>query len=154
MTITRIESTTARTNNDEIYGNGLDGNVTISGTITLTSDKYYNNLTIPLGNVLLTNGFRVFVKNTAIINGVIGIGSVSGNSNGSTNGTIVSPGSTVSTGTVSGNTSSSISYRIGGQGGGATNPNITAMPSYLISRIEAATGVAFDATYGSSSPLV
>lgn len=154
MAISRIETSVSRVNNDETYGNGSDGDVTISGTITLTSDKYYNNLTIPLGNVLITNGFRVFVKNTAIINGVIGIGSVSGNSNGSTNGTISSPGSSVSTGTVAGHTSSTISYRIGGQGGGSTNPNITALPSYLISRIEAATGVVFDATYASSSALV
>lgn len=44
------------------FGNGSDGNVTISGTVTLTRDMYYNDLTIPGGTTLNPNGFRVFVK--------------------------------------------------------------------------------------------
>ena len=32
-------STTQRTGNDAIYGQGTDGDVTISGNTTLTSDK-------------------------------------------------------------------------------------------------------------------
>ena len=92
MPIQRYETSPTALGNDWVYGTGADGDVTISGTVTLTSDKYYNNLTVPLGNVLLTNGYKVFVKNTASINGVVGIGTVTGNSNGVTNGTITSPG--------------------------------------------------------------
>ena len=55
---------TQRLGNDAIYGMGTDGNVTISTDTVLSSDKYYNNLTIDAGKVLYTNGFRVFVKDT------------------------------------------------------------------------------------------
>lgn len=132
--------------NDAVYGTGIDGDVTITGTVTLTSDKYYNNLTVPLGNVLLTNGFRIFVKNTATINGVVGMGRVTGNSNGVTNGTIDSHTSSVQTGTTAGN-QSTILYRAGGQGGGSSEPwGATPIPGYLINRISSLTGVFFDAT--------
>lgn len=145
---------TQRKGNDWVYGTGSDGDVTISGTVTLTSDKYYNNLTVPLGNVLLTNGFRVFVKNTATINGVVGMGTVTGNSNGSTNGTITSPSSISATGTLHGGGGvvsqipPTVFYRIGGDGGGSTNPSITLLPSYLAKRIEAMTGCFIDYSYG------
>ncbi len=53
------------------YGDGSDGDVTISGTVTLTSDMYYNNLTIPSGQTLDPNGYRVFVKGTMSGTGTI-----------------------------------------------------------------------------------
>lgn len=143
-----------RKGNDWVYGTGADGAVTISGTVTLTKDMHYSSLTVPLGNVLLTNGYRVFVTGTATINGVVGIGTVTGNVNNSSNGTITSPGAAVTTKTVPGTLSSAISYRLGGQGGGATNPNVSVLPSYLVNRIQSMTGVAFDATYGSSTPAL
>jgi hypothetical protein len=135
---------TQRIGNDSVYGTGIDGDVTISGTVTLTKDMYYNNLTVPLGNVLLTDGFRIFVKNIATINGVIGVGSVTGNTNNVSNGTITSPGSASTTKTAPGHTSSSISYRIGGQGGGGTNPSVPVLPSFLVNRIESMTGLLID----------
>lgn len=47
-----------------VYGPGTDGNVIITGTVTLNRDMYYENLTI-LGSAQLdTNGYRVFVKDT------------------------------------------------------------------------------------------
>lgn len=49
-------------NFQDTFGNGSDGDVTISADTTLTSDMYYNNLTINTGKILYTNGFRVFVK--------------------------------------------------------------------------------------------
>lgn len=50
----------------------VDGNVTInSWTTTLTSDMYYNNLTLTSPWVLNPNGFRVFVKGTFSGNGTI-----------------------------------------------------------------------------------
>lgn len=47
-----------------LFGNGTDGNVTVSGAVTLTHDMYYNNLTIAAGAALNTAGFRVFVAGT------------------------------------------------------------------------------------------
>lgn len=45
------------------FGDGSDGNVTISsGATTLSRDMFYNNLTISGTGVLITNGYRVFVK--------------------------------------------------------------------------------------------
>lgn len=45
------------------FGDGSDGNVTISsGTTTLTRDMYYNNLTMSGTGILSTSGYRVFVK--------------------------------------------------------------------------------------------
>lgn len=46
------------------FGDGSDGNVTISaGTTTLTRDMYYNNLTLT-GGTLVTAGWKVFVAGT------------------------------------------------------------------------------------------
>ena len=61
MAISRIETSVVRSGNDAVYGNGADGDVTISGTVTLTRDMHYNTLTVPLGHILLTSGFKVFV---------------------------------------------------------------------------------------------
>lgn len=54
----------AQANIIQDFGNGEDGDVTISaGITTLTQDMFYNNLTIEGTGQLRTNGFRVFVKN-------------------------------------------------------------------------------------------
>lgn len=48
-----------------IYGDGSDGDLTISsGTTTLTRNMYYNNLTISGTGSLNTAGYRVFVAGT------------------------------------------------------------------------------------------
>lgn len=57
-----------------IYGDGSDGNVTISSNTGLTRDMYYNNLTIETGITLTTNGYRVFVKNVLDLQGTGKIG--------------------------------------------------------------------------------
>ena len=75
-------STTQRTGNDAIYGQGTDGNVTISGNTTLTSDKYYNNLTVNVGVTLTSSGYKIFVKNTLTLNGTISVNA------GTTTGTV------------------------------------------------------------------
>ena len=54
-----------------IFGDGSDGDVTISGNTTLTRDMFYNNLTVNAGITLNTGGYRVFVKETLTNNGVI-----------------------------------------------------------------------------------
>lgn len=61
--------------NDSVYGNGTDGNFIVSNTSTptvLTRDMYYDNLTVNANCVVITNGFRIFVKNQLINNGTIG----------------------------------------------------------------------------------
>ena len=44
------------------FGDGSDGDVTISGSVTLTRDMFYNNLTIGSGAALDTDGYKIFVK--------------------------------------------------------------------------------------------
>ena len=129
-----------RAGNDAIYGNGTDGDATVNEDVTITSDMYYRNLTITGTGFLITNGFRVFVQNTLNIQsgGQIGIGLSGGNDP-----------SDVSNGTVAGHTTSSISYRLGGQGGGATDPNIPTLPSFLLKDINVLSqGLFFDPALG------
>ena len=71
-----------RPGNDLIYGPGGDGDVTITGTTILTQDMYYNNLTVNSGTNLVTNGFRVFVKETLTNNGTIGLPAAFGGETG------------------------------------------------------------------------
>ena len=125
MPISRIEKSVARLGNDAVYGDGSDGDVVITGNpTTLTSDMYYNNLTINSGAFLLTNGFRVFVKNTLTINGAIGLGTFTGS-------VVGEPSSDIATGTIAGveTSSSSIIYSVGGTGGGGIGtPSATQLP--------------------------
>lgn len=53
------------------FGNGADGDVTISVNTSLTRDMYYNNLTINNAIVLSPSQYRVYVKNTLTNNGII-----------------------------------------------------------------------------------
>jgi hypothetical protein len=71
---------TADTLDVSIFGDGSDGDVTISSPTTITRDMYYNNLV--LTDTLTTNGFRVFVKGT-----VSGAGKIANNGSAGGNGT-------------------------------------------------------------------
>lgn len=126
MAVSRYEPSVSRLGNNAVYGPGTDGDVVITGNpITLTSDMYYNNLTINSGAFLLTNGFRVFVKNTITINGAIGLGTFTASVVGEL-------GSDIATGTVSGveTASTSIVYSVGGTGGGGVgSPGATQLPA-------------------------
>lgn len=72
------------------FGDGNDGDVTISaGTTTLSRDMYYNNLTIQTGGILNPTGYRVFVKGTLTFEGTGKIarnGNAGGNGGNGTNG--------------------------------------------------------------------
>jgi hypothetical protein len=71
---------------DPIYGTGVDGDATLDGSSTvlsmvpvlnvysMTSDLYFDDLTISDGVRLAPNGYRIFVKNTLSLgnNSVIG----------------------------------------------------------------------------------
>jgi hypothetical protein len=66
------------------YGTGEDGDVTISADTTLTSSKFYNNLTIDTGFTLTTANYRIRVLGTLTNNGTLKSGGGNGgNSNGS-----------------------------------------------------------------------
>jgi len=92
------------------YGDGSDGNVTISSNTTLTRDMYYNNLTIATTFTLDTANFDVYVMGTLtqqgtgkLINnggagGAGGNGSQSGGEGGS-GGSAGSAGAAVAAGT-------------------------------------------------------
>jgi hypothetical protein len=53
------------------YGDGHEGNVTISVDTTITKDMMYNDLTVNTGINLDTACLRVFVKGTLTLNGTI-----------------------------------------------------------------------------------
>lgn len=73
------------------FGDGSDGDVTISsGTTTLARTMYYNNLTISGTGILNTNGYKVYVKGTltnSVAGGIIRTPNNGGNSGGTTAGT-------------------------------------------------------------------
>ena len=52
----------------DIYGAGYDGDVTVTGTYTLTRETHFNNLTVTGSGVVKPAGYRIFVKNTLTIN--------------------------------------------------------------------------------------
>ncbi len=107
-----------------IYGNGADGDVTVTGNTTLTSDMYYDDLTINSGVNLCSNGYKVFVKGTLTLNGKIhnngSAGSGPSGGSGANKATLgsgtVKSGATSSGATV-GQTVSAENYCAGGSGG-------------------------------------
>ena len=75
-----------------LNGDGSD-DVTISINTDLTRDMYYNNLTVNSGITLFTKGFRIFVKGTLNVNGVINnTGQASSSSTGGIGATVGSLG--------------------------------------------------------------
>jgi len=76
------------------FGDGSDGNVTISSGVTLlTRDMYYNNLTINGTGSLNTNGCKVFVKGildltAAPVGAINWNGNNGGNASGATGGSV------------------------------------------------------------------
>ena len=44
------------------YGNWSDGNITVSGTVTMTSDKQYKDVTLSDWCILKTNGFKLYIS--------------------------------------------------------------------------------------------
>lgn len=76
-----------------LFGSGADGNVTVSGALTLTRDMYYANLTCSGACAINTGGFRIFVSGTLDISAapagsIISNGLAGGNASGPTGGGI------------------------------------------------------------------
>lgn len=47
---------------DAVYGDGSRGDATITGTETLSEDRFYNNLTITSTGVVVPSNYKIFVK--------------------------------------------------------------------------------------------
>lgn len=108
------------------FGNAADGNVTISGgTTTLTSNKYYNNLTIAADGILKPAGFGVFVKKLLSVasGGVIsadgndGSGATAGAQSGATGSTMAGIGAAGGAGGANANGSAASGVTSVGMGG-------------------------------------
>lgn len=98
-----------------IFGDGSDGNVTISaGTTTLTRDMYYNNLVVN-GNINAA-GARIFVKGT-----LSGTGGIISNNGGNASGTV--QGSAAGSITLGGGYIGGPGGPINSNGGGGDTPN-------------------------------
>ncbi len=54
-----------------IHGTGIDGNVTIATSVTLTRDMHYKNLTLNDGATIIPRGFRIFVRERLTVSGVV-----------------------------------------------------------------------------------
>jgi hypothetical protein len=112
----------AITNND-VFGNGADGDLTISSNTSLTRDTFLNDLTIDAGFTLTTAGFRLFVKGTLTIasTGVIGFNGVNGNNGNNGSGTSFGTGGAGGASLADGNLKGSEAGKNGTSGGAGGN---------------------------------
>jgi hypothetical protein len=103
-----------------LYGDGIDGNVTIAGAVSLTRDMFYNDLTV--NSVLTANNLRIFVKGTLSGSGTIRFnGNAGGNGGNGSSGVGGAAGSAA--GALSGQTLPAGSPGTAGRIGGANaNP--------------------------------
>jgi hypothetical protein len=128
------------------YGNGLDGNSVLSGSVTLIRDMYYDNLTLETGCILNPNGYRIFVRNILKLNGGCSIIRNGNNASGPTagaalafgtlggsgaggNGRISSFGNGNSAGTVASGTQGGGVGGAGGSVGNRTGGSVRTTPS-------------------------
>lgn len=110
--------------NTDIFGNGNDGNVTISsGTTTLTRDMYYADLTIETGGVLDANGFRVFVSGTLDCQGTGKIAVNGGTGSNGANGSGGGNGGGGGTGGTAPYSTGTLPIPIDGENGGSGGSN-------------------------------
>lgn len=99
------------------FGNGVDGDQTITSNFTAVRDMYYNNLTINPGVIFQPNGFRIFCLNDLSNNGTI---ERNGNSSlGSAGGVALLAGSL--SGSAAGGGGGGVAA---GTAGGASNPGL------------------------------
>ena len=103
-----------------MYGNGSDGNVTVSGTTTLTGDAYYNNLEVT--GTLNTANFRVFVAGTLSGNGTIAcngpsVANASAGASAVASQVYLNGGNGANGATGAGGTATAVAQKLGGNGG-------------------------------------
>ena len=87
----------------QYMGDGSDGDVVISSNTSLSSDMFYNNLTINDGIILKPNGYRIFVKDTLTF---LGTGKIQCNGGNGGN----APNATIAGSPVAGGTAGAIAY--------------------------------------------
>lgn len=110
------------------YGDGSDGSATITADATLTSDKYYTDLTINNAATLNPGGYRIFVSGTLTLGGATA-GTIARNGNNGTTATNANGTSTTSTpgtggaGLSDGYLKGAPAGGNGGQGGGGSAGN-------------------------------
>ena len=103
-----------------IYGDGFDGDVTLTNTATgLTRDMFYNNLTM-VNSVIDGNGFRIFVRNILTMDATSRIGNVGESGN---NGGAGGSSGTVGGGTGAPNETATLTNYLGGAGGASGTQN-------------------------------
>lgn len=142
-----------------LFGTGSDGDVTITGTTTLTRDMHYEDLTIAVGGILEPNGFRVFCSHSLTNLGTIrsngsngsdagggggaggagaGRGTLGGGGTGGNGGTDGGAGSTPGTGNGGFGGAGGAGGAVGGSAGGtATNVwSDTPSPIVVIAGLE------------------
>jgi len=125
------------------FGDGSDGDVTISGATTLTRDMYYENLTINASQTLSTGGYRIFVRDTLTINSGAAIqNSAPGNGN------TAAPSGTVGGG-ATGGTQSTLQ---GGGGGGVVMVAARNITGTGTIRANGGTGSSTTGTTSASAP--
>lgn len=120
----------SKLNFNPFYGDGSDGDLTTSGNVTLTSDTYYNNLTVSNGHTLFTAGYRLFVKGTCTVTGTISragnAGTAGTSASGATGGTPAgSGGAALAAGNLSG-TDAGLAGQVGPNGDSDGGANGTA----------------------------
>jgi len=130
-------------------GDGSDGNVTISTTVTLTRDMFYDTLTVSSGGTLNTAGFRVHCRTACVVNSG---GTISFNGN---NATANTAGSGVTAKTAGGTNAggagasptpngsggtSNLAASFGGRGGSGGGVSGSGGPSGTVTALTAAQG--------------
>lgn len=101
------------------FGTGIDGDLAVTTSITLTKDMFYNNLTISGSGSINTAGFKIFVKGTLDLTGASAkaiqrAGGNGGNASGGTAGTL---GASITIGTSSSLGPSSVNAAVNGAAG-------------------------------------
>ena len=117
------------------YGDGSDGDVTISSNQTLTRDMYYRNLTINSGAILITGGYRIFCSISLTMSGASNINYNGNAASGTTPGSSLAAGyftATAAGGNIGnpGTAGGSVSNALGGSGGGGGGGGGTSSPSH------------------------
>ena len=112
--------------NPNQFGPGVDGDATVSTGITLTSDAYYQNLTLTAGGSIITSGYRLFISGdldlrNAASGAIKWNGGAAGHAIGSTGGAV---GALLVGNTTGGSTGTAVAGVTGVAGVGAQATNI------------------------------
>jgi hypothetical protein len=112
----------------DYFGGGIDGDVTVTGNVSLLRDMYYNNLTISGSGNIFTSGYRIFVAGTLSVSGSVSTGKIARNGNNGANATGQTPGGGAAGGLTAqffGGSTGAQAGGIGGAIGGAGANSVT-----------------------------